>query len=104
LIDPFLEKLKPMAKLSGHRIVRFEECDGSKEFPAGTSAAYITGPSIAPAGLPFCVPTKDRQLWADRIVVMLAASYYEGAKIGMAPDLESLRTRGTKESSGNERR
>lgn len=78
--DPHLDRLKPLSDRSGHRVVKYiDHHDDRTEFPNRTSAAYITGPSLPDGGLPFCVPSDAKEIWAERIVAALACAYIEGA-------------------------
>lgn len=78
--DPVLDICEDLTKDAGYRIVSYDLLQG--EFPDGCIAAFITGPTLPPKGLPFCVPDVGRDIWARRIVLVLSDAYLRGVVDG----------------------
>jgi len=77
--DPVLEHIQNTRTLY-YKVIGL---DPRGEFPENTVAARIAGPGLPARGLPFCVPEKDAQIWADRIALVLHAALEEGMKAGI---------------------
>jgi hypothetical protein len=66
--SPVHERLKARARMAGYTVAKYE---GPGEFPEGCAAAYITGPNLPIAGIPFCVPETGKDIWAERVCFAL---------------------------------
>ncbi len=81
--DPILDSLQDTIDKAGFRIIRYTP--PGVEFPDGSVAARITGPGMPLDGLPFCVPEKDKDIWARRICLVLTNTFNYGKGTNNAP-------------------
>jgi hypothetical protein len=79
--DPVLDAILPHAlEQCGYKILSYDE---RGEFPDGCVAARIGGPGLPPNGLPFCVPSVGRDVWAGRILLVISDAYLRGVEGGV---------------------
>ena len=72
--DDLAEILASKAK-AGFRLLTF---DPRGEFPDKCVAARITGPGLPESGLPFCVPETGKEMWANRLILVLSEAWRAG--------------------------